>query len=175
VHVTQGWQGVQRVAVVDVSTTREGNEAVEYFTNEFVSLGYEVVERSNLGEILKEGFSKSDYLDQETLAEWGRGKAVQAIVLFKLAGVVPAGAADSPLIEVSGWVRVVDVESGVILMGYNATRDLAVGGGRGSRRFEAVQRYTERVVDDIREAMRRHEIKPLKPTFTSPDDATTSS
>lgn len=160
VKVLDQLHGIQRVAIVDVSAAGQ-EEGVEYFTNEFVSIGYEVVERANLSQILQEGFSKSDYLDQETLAAWGRGKAVRAIVLFKLVGVQAPRDPDrmSPL-EVSGWVRIVDVETGIIMLAYNATYDIAVSGRRVSREFEALQKYAERVVDEIRRTLIARKLAP---------------
>jgi len=45
-------QTVRRVAIVDVSQD-VGLDAGEPFTNEFISLGYEVLERSNLDQIIR--------------------------------------------------------------------------------------------------------------------------
>jgi hypothetical protein len=168
---------VNRVAIIDLSENTDP-AAGEFFTNEFISLGYEVVERSNLDRIIKEGFAKNEYLDPETLAEWGRGKAVQAVVLFKLVSVEqPAADEERSSRQLSGWVRAVDVETSMILLTYNATLEVPVSSGKGPRAFEAYQRYAEMVCDDIAAAMKRRGIRPAErgapapPVITTPQES----
>jgi hypothetical protein len=167
-------QTVKRVAIIDISENTRP-EAGEFFTNEFLSVGFEVVERSNLDRIIKEGFAKNEYLDPQTLAEWGRGKAVQAIVLWKLVSVEdPLPGRDEATRQFSGWVRAVDVETSMILMTYNATLEVPVPSYKSAQSFEAYQRYAEMVCDDIARAMKRKRIRPAKPDESAPPVATVS-
>lgn len=168
ITLVDGLRNVSRVAIVDISQG-VGLEAGEFFTNEFIGLGYEVVERSNLDRIIQEGFSKNDYLDSQTLAEWGRGKAVQAVVLFKLVSVeAPAPDEERSSVQISGWVRAVDVETGTILMTYNATLDVPVRSEFGARAFQAYQRYAEMVCNDLSQEMRLQGITPAAPREPAP-------
>ena len=81
VHILPGVQDIHRVAVVNLSEGTRPSSESEFFTNEFVSVGFAVVERGHLQEVIKEAFTQSGFLDERKVAEWGRGLGVQGVVL----------------------------------------------------------------------------------------------
>ncbi len=79
VHVLPEIQRIHRVAVVNMADA--GGKALpesEFFTNEFVSVGFSVVERGHLQDVIKEAFTQTGYLDERSVAQWGRGLGIGA-------------------------------------------------------------------------------------------------
>jgi len=156
VHVLPDVQQIHRVAVVNL-TDRSGKPTPEseFFTNEFVSVGFSVVERGHLQDIIKEAFTETGYLDERSVAQWGRGLGIDGVVLHQLLSNTPANS-DGDVHDVAGWVRLVDVETGQILLTYNFETQ-ASSRGNPTR---AAKQYAERIVDDLRRAMQKMKIQP---------------
>jgi hypothetical protein len=145
---------INRIAVVNLAD-REGKATPEseFFTNEFVSVGFSVVERGHLQEVIKEAFTSAGYLDERSVAQWGKGLGIEAVVLHQLL-TNNLLERDSDVYEASGWVRIVDVETGKILLTYNTDVRFAAGS-----RTRAARLYAERVVDDIVAALKQKRIR----------------
>jgi len=155
VHITADVHRIKRVAIINLADAQgRPSPESEFFTNEFVSLGFSVVERGHLQDVIKEAFTSSGYLDERSVAKWGRGLGIEAVVLHQILANIATGD-DRDRHDVSGWVRMVDVETGMILLTYNTQ----VEAGTTSR-SKAAKEYAERVVDDIARAMRANRIEP---------------
>ncbi len=155
VHVLPEIEQINRVAVVNLAAHGgKGPAEAEFFTNEFVSVGFSVVERGHLQDVIKEAFTATGYLDERSVAQWGRGLGIEGVVLHQIVGSAPVK--DDGAFDMTGWVRVVHVETGKIVLTYNIDMR-ASAGGNASR---AAKMYAERVVDDIREALKQKKIRP---------------
>ncbi len=155
VHITDDVATINRVAVINLadSAGRATPEA-EFFTNEFVSLGFSVVERGHLQDVIKEAFTTSGYLDERSVAQWGRGLGIEAVVLHQiLSNKTRPGERDR--YDINGWVRMVDVETGKMLLTYNTEVEATTDNSS-----KAAKRYAERVVDDIARAMQQRRVAP---------------
>ncbi len=156
VHIMPEVAAINRVAVINLADrTGKPSAESEFFTNEFVSLGFSVLERGHLREILDEAFTEHGYLDEQTIAQRGRGLGIEGVVLHQILNNAPVGPEDESY-EVSGWVRIVDVETGKIVMTYNV--EFRAPGS--STKTRAAKLYAERVVDDIRMELQRNKIVP---------------
>jgi len=156
VHILPEVAGISRVAVFDPNNLAGApTPESEIFTNEFVSLGFSVLERGHLKEVLAQAFTDHGYLDEATIAKFGRGLGIEAIVLHRL-NPMKSLDQDNDRYEVSGWIRMVDVETGKIIMTYNVEVNVA---GSGSQ-HRAARIYAEQVVDDIRMALKQQGIIP---------------
>ncbi len=156
VHIMPEVAQINRVAVVNLADrTGKPSPESEFFTNEFVSLGFSVVERGHLQEVIKEAFTSTGYLDERSVAQWGRGLGIEAVVLHQIVNSLALDEEGDDY-EVSGWVRMVDVETGKIIMTYNA--EVRAGGTKSASR--AARLYAQQVVDDIRLAMQQQKVQP---------------
>ncbi len=156
VHIMPEVAGIDRVAVVNLAD-RGGKPRAEseFFTNEFVSLGFSVVERGHLQEVIKEAFTSTGYLDERSVAQWGRGLGIEAVVLHQMLDTVSADEEGKDF-DVSGWVRMVDVETGKIILTYNIQMDIPAQGSTN----RAAKLYAESVVEDMRRALESKGIVP---------------
>ena len=155
VHITPDLKRIKRVAIINLADAQgRPSPESEFFTNEFVSLGFSVVERGHLQDVIKEAFTSSGYLDERSVAKWGRGLGIEAVVLHQILANIATGE-DRDRYDVSGWVRMVDVETGMILLTYNTQ----VEAGTTSR-SKAAKEYAEKVVDTIGRALREQGISP---------------
>ena len=118
-----------------------------------------MVERGHLQDVIKEAFTESGYLDERSVAQWGRGLGIEAVVLHQIL-TNKAGRDDPDRYDIHGWVRIVDVETGKILLPYNTEVVTST-----NTPAKAAKRYAERVVDDIGRALeqRRRRAGPPKP------------
>lgn len=156
VHIMPEVAQINRVAVINLADrTGKPSPESEFFTNEFISLGFSVVERGHLQEVIKEAFTSTGYLDERSVAQWGLGLGIEAVVLHQIVNSLALDEEGDDY-EVSGWVRMVDVETGKIIMTYNA--EVRAGGTKSSSR--AARLYAQQVVDDIRMAMQQQKIQP---------------
>lgn len=156
VHILPELQQIHRVAVINLAD-RNGTASPdsEFFTNEFVSVGFSVVERGHLQEVIKEAFTSTGYLDERSVAEWGKGLGIEGVVLNQVLDNAPSKT-DPDQNEVIGWVRIVNVETGQIVLTYNV--EVRVDAGRNPTRASKV--YAERVVDAIKAALKNRKITP---------------
>lgn len=160
VHITDDVNQISRVAVINLADAAgKATPESEFFTNEFVSLGFSVVERGHLQDVIKEAFTESGYLDERTVANYGRGHGIEAVVLHQIL-TNKTSRADPDRYDISGWVRMVDVETGKILLTYNTEVVTSTDSPA-----KAAKRYAECVVDDIARALeqRRRRAGPPKP------------
>ena len=150
VHILPEIAGISRIAVINLADS-EGkiSPESEFFTNEFVSVGFSVVERGHLQEVIKEAFTSTGYLDDRSVAQWGRGLGIEAVVLHRLLTNRLLMRSSDEYIA-NGWVRIVEVETGRILLTYNPEVRVSA-----SSRARAAKMYAERVVDDIRSALKQ--------------------
>jgi len=156
VHIMPEVAQINRVAVINLADrTGKPSPESEFFTNEFISLGFSVVERGHLQEVIKEAFTSTGYLDERSVAQWGLGLGIEAVVLHQIVNSLALDEEGDDY-EVSGWVRMVDVETGKIIMTYNA--EVRAGGTKSSSR--AARLYAQQVVDDIRMAMEQQNVQP---------------
>lgn len=161
VHITDDINRINRVAVINLADAAgKATPESELFTNEFVSLGFSVVERGHLQDVIKEAFTESGYLDERSVAQWGRGLGIEAVVLHQILSN-RTGRDDPDRYDISGWVRMVDVETGKILMTYNTEVVTSTNSSQ-----KAAKRYAERVVDDLSRALeqKRRSAGPPRPT-----------
>lgn len=160
VHITDDINRINRVAVINLADAAgKATPESELFTNEFVSLGFSVVERGHLQDVIKEAFTESGYLDERSVAQWGRGLGIEAVVLHQILSN-RTGRDDPDRYDISGWVRMVDVETGKILMTYNTEVVTSTNSSQ-----KAAKRYAERVVDDLSRALeqKRRSAGPPRP------------
>jgi len=160
VHIRPELARIDRVAVVNLDEVRKGEPVPEgeYFTNEFVSVGFLVLERGRLQDVIRAAFTKSGYLDEHTVAEWGKGLGIKGVVLHQMR-VEERPVRDDRFrreYAVSGWIRIVDAEQGIIVMTYNAETVVSQTG-----KDQAARQYAQQVVEDIKAALREQRIVPL--------------
>jgi hypothetical protein len=160
VHIRPELARIDRVAVVNLDEVRKGDPVPEgeYFTNEFVSVGFLVLERGRLQDVIRAAFTKSGYLDEHSVAEWGKGLGIKGVVLHQMR-VEDRPSRDDRFrreYSVTGWIRIVDAEQGIIVLTYNA--DTAVSSGS---RDQAARQYARQVVDDIKRALKERGIFPM--------------
>lgn len=155
VHIMPEVAQISRVAVINLAD-RDGKPTPEseFFTNEFVSIGFSVVERGHLQEVIKEAFTTAGYLDERSVAEWGKGLGIEAVVLHQILENAATNQ-DQEDFNISGWIRVVDVETGRIVMTYNTEVRTS-----SDNRTSAAKVYAEQVVDDIVAALKQKGIQP---------------
>lgn len=163
VHITDDINRINRVAVINLADAAgKATPESELFTNEFVSLGFSVVERGHLQDVIKEAFTESGYLDERSVAQWGRGLGIEAVVLHQILSN-RAGREDPDRYDISGWVRMVDVETGKILMTYNTEVVTSTNSSQ-----KAAKRYAERVVDDLARALEQRRRSAPRPRPAEP-------
>jgi len=157
VHIRPELAQIDRVAVINLAEVKKDQPLMEgeYFTNEFVSVGFMVVERGHLQDVLREAFTQSGYLDERTVAQEGRGLGIKGVVLHQMKTSTVAVENGRPRYEVSGWVRIVEAEQGVIVLSYNPEPIFSMRSPD-----DAARQYAQRAVDDIKTAMREQRINP---------------
>ncbi len=156
VHILPDVQHIHRVAVINLADKAgKPSPESEFFTNEFVSVGFSVVERGHLQDVIKEAFTSTGYVDERSVAQWGRGLGIDGVVLHQIMSNNVASK-DADQSEVMGWVRIVDVESGQIVLTYNI-EVRAPAGGNSAR---AAKFYSEQIVDDLKAAMKQQKLNP---------------
>lgn len=150
VHITDDINRINRVAVINLADAAgKASPESELFTNEFVSLGFSVVERGHLQDVIKEAFTESGYLDERSVAQWGRGLGIEAVVLHQILSN-KTSRDDPDRYDINGWVRMVDVETGKILLTYNTEVVTSTNSSQ-----KAAKRYAESVVDDLSRALQQ--------------------
>lgn len=155
VHITEDVGRINRVAVINLADAAgQPSPESEFFTNEFVSIGFSVVERGHLQNVIKEAFTTSGYLDERSVAQWGRGLGIEAVVLHQMLSNQPSPG-DHDRYDVNGWVRMVDVETGKIVLTYNTEVSTAA-----DTSVKAAKRYSEQVIDDIIRTLRERKMVP---------------
>ncbi|MBN1346908.1 MAG: hypothetical protein JXQ73_29735 [Phycisphaerae bacterium] len=156
VHITPEVAAISRVAVVNLADRAgKARPESEFFTNEFVSVGFSVLERGHLQELLDAAFTSTGYVDERTIATKGKGLGIDGVVLHQIVDNNPTDK-ENDNYDVNGWVRIVNVETGKIVLTYN-TEVRASSAGNVTR---AAKLYAERVVDDIKQALEQKGIRP---------------
>lgn len=162
VHILPGLEQVHRVAIINLpDRTGKVSPDSEFFTNEFVSVGFSVVERGHLQDVIKEAFTSTGYLDERSVAQWGKGLGIEGVVLHQIMSNSQS-AKEPNNQDIMGWVRIVNVETGQILLTYNMEMKVPAD-GNASR---GAKIYSEKVVDDLKAALARRKIQPGAATST---------
>lgn len=161
VHISEHFKDIHKIAVIDVGEGEDVDKQIaDYITNEFISTGLEVIERSYLAKLLSEhDVNTADFIDSASVSKYGKMLGVDAIAMHKVMEFEEHGqhedhglfapSPDTREYHVMGFLRVVDVERARIVLA--ATSNFKV---RDEHKSEAFQVYAIELVRAINEKAR---------------------
>lgn len=147
---------IERIAIIDIGEGHDSDrQIVDYITNEMISTGLDVIERSYLSKLLTEhDVNTVDFIDSKSIAEYGKMLGVDAIAMHKIMEYEEHDSSHSHeetasrktkrTIHIIGFLRFVDVEKARIVLSVTSNFSVVA-----EHKSEAYQEYALEVVQAI--------------------------